>query len=120
MSSSLLHQRGNFSAIVYITFALLVSSWFFTDLLDLDSASYQILSHGIQSWTMIAETAPDAERSHVDQNFVFFERVSSAVGEGFLHARDPRLLRVSSVFGLFSPRLHGYRVALPRSSPSDL
>ena len=104
---------------IYIICTLLVCFYIFFDVLDLDGSDFPLKWHPLERTTLVAEVTQDAD-SVQSLN-------SPALWVGSFHAGPDRISASFTVpvneniilAGIHSARVHGYRIALPRSSTID-
>jgi len=105
--------------VIYIVCAVLVCSYIFFDVLDLDGSDFPLKQHPLERTAIVAEVAKDTVDAYSlakPETSVNLSVLSqSLAGE----ATRIRLMRVVVFAPFDSARTRGYRIALPRSSPSD-
>ncbi|HUK41760.1 MAG TPA: hypothetical protein VLX11_11965 [Candidatus Acidoferrales bacterium] len=113
------HHCSSLWRITYIVCAVLVCSYIFFDVLDLDGSDFPLKQHPLERTAIVAEVAKDTVHAYSLEKPEFSVNLpvlsQSLAGE----ATRARLMRVVAFAPLDSARTRGYRVALPRSSPSD-
>ena len=105
--------------VTYFICTLLVFSYILFEVLDLDGSNFSLNQHPLDRAAIIAEVAKDTARVYSVERpelWVDLARLSPAMpGE----AMWVRLTTTLTFMPLNSVRSRGYRIALPRSSPSD-
>jgi hypothetical protein len=102
----------------YLICTVLVFSYILFDVLDLDGSDFPLQPHPLQRTSIVAEVSKDVKRSHLPDrieprvDLVLFPIIS---GESLRF----RLTKVLTFSPVGFARTRGYRVALPRSSPTD-
>ena len=105
---------------IYIVCAVLVCSYIFFDVLDLDGSDFPLKQHPLERTATVSEVAKDTERVQLLNSHVLWV--------GSLHAGSVRIspgFMVPVAKNIILSRIHharrvnGYRVALPRSSTAD-
>ncbi len=113
-------SASRFYRILDIVCVLIVYSYVFFDVLDIDGSNFPRVLTPTQRFFLIAETVPVVDlrdfrelavlSGHIARPFTdLFERYSRLL-------RETKSLRLSS---LISIRIHGYRVGLPRDLVPD-
>jgi len=105
--------------VIYIVCAVLVCSYIFFDVLDLDGSDFPLKQHPLERTAIVAEVAKDTVHAYSLEKpetvISFFVLSLFLAGE----ATRARLMSRVAFAPLDSARTRGYRIALPRSSPSD-
>jgi len=102
---------------VYIVCTVLVFSYIFFDVLDLDGSDFPLKRHPLERTAIVAEVAKDTEHAFSVTELWFDLSVPSSATVS--EAVCIQFMRVLAFSPLATVRSRGYRVALPRSSPSD-
>ena len=105
--------------VIYIVCAVLVCSYIFFDVLDLDGSDFPLKQHPLERTAIVAEVAKDTVHAYSlekPETSINLSILSQCLAE---EATWARLMRVVAIAPLDSARARGYRIALPRSSPSD-
>jgi hypothetical protein len=112
------NHRSNFWRPIYLLCIFLFSFDVFSDLLNLDQSSFPLERHAVETLVMIADVPNNAEDAHpVEAASLLPGLVQSQAIRN--EAAYVRLTRIRNFRGRDPARIHGYRVALPRSSPPD-
>ena len=104
---------------IYIVCMLLVFSYILFDVLDLDGSDFPRPRAPIERSVVVAEVPKEIKQTYLSEGTEFWVDHSvlvPAMSGGSVHVRLTRALTFSP---LESVRTRGYRIALPRSSPSD-
>jgi hypothetical protein len=112
-------HRSTFWRAIYIICTVFVFSYVFFDVLDLDGSDFPLKRHPLERTVVVAKVATDTEHAysvHQPELRSDFAALSLAVSASLVFNR---VTRVSTFSPLNSARTRGYRVALPRSSPTD-
>lgn len=105
--------------VIYIACMVLVFSYIFFDVLDLDGSDFLPVRYPLKSCAVVNNVLKEIERSYLQQSTGLWVDRSSLWLDS---SADLAPLRYKELFRypvLDRSRDHGYRVALPRSSPSD-
>jgi hypothetical protein len=108
-----------FQRAIYIVCAVLVCSYIFFDVLDLDGSDFPLKQQPLERTAIVSEVAKDADCVQPLN--------SHELWVGSLHAGPDRISqsftsRVNEnirLSGIHRARVHRYRIALPRSSTID-
>jgi hypothetical protein len=104
---------------IYIVSMLLVFSYILFDVLDLDGSDFPRPRAPVERNVVVAEVPKEIKQAYLSERTELWVDhsvlVPSVSGES-VHVRLARMLTFSP---LESARTRGYRIALPRSSPSD-
>jgi hypothetical protein len=102
---------------IYVVCTLLVFSYILFEVLDLDGSSFPLEQYPLDRTAIVAEVAKDTARAYS------VERTERWLDLSTLSPGKPReamwLTRALTFSSLNFGRTRGYRIALPRSSPSD-
>jgi hypothetical protein len=112
-------HRSTFWRAIYIICTVFVVSYVFFDVLDLDGSDFPSKRHPLERTVVVDKVATDTEHAysvHQPELWSDFATLSLAVSGGVVINRVTRVLTFSP---LKSARIRGYRIALPRSSPTD-
>jgi len=113
------NQSSVFWRAINIACMVMVFSYIFFDVLDLDGSDFLPARYPVKSLAIVENTLKDIERSYLPQSTGLWVDFSILWPDNSV---DPVPLRYKELFRssvLDWSRDHGYRVALPRSSPSD-
>ena len=105
--------------VIYIACTMLVSSYIFFEVLDLDGSDFPSQRYPVKGAFLRANDLKDVERVYLQKSVEAWEDISQRFTntQGKFISLDPaQEVRIS---GLESAREHGYRAALPRSSLPD-
>jgi hypothetical protein len=103
----------------YAVCTLLVFSYILFEVLDLDGSNFPLKQYPLERTAIVAEVTQDTARAYLVERpelWVDFSTLSSGMPSEAKWVRLKRALTFSTVN---SVRTRGYRIALPRSSPSD-
>src|ERR1043166_85978 len=103
----------------YVVCTLLVFSYILFEVLDLDGSSFPLKQYPLDRAAIVAEVAKDTARAYSVEKIQLRGYLSQLLPSLHCQAMRVRLARAVIFSPLNSVRLHGYRVALPRSSPPD-
>lgn len=110
---------STFWRVIYIVCAVLVFSYIFFDVLDLDGSDFPLKRHPLERTAVVAEVAKDTEHAYSVGRPEVWPEVSILSSVLSSESARVRIMKVLT----FSPpafaRTRRYRIALPRSSPSD-
>ena len=101
---------------IYIACTLLISSYIFFDVLDLDGSDFGSRRYPVKGNVSVENGLEEVERSSLPESSEDISRHFTADQGELISVRSTKETRKSR---LESTRDHGYRVALPRSSVSD-
>jgi hypothetical protein len=104
---------------IYTVSMLVVFSYILFDVLDLDGSDFPRPRAPVERNVVIAEVPKDIKIAYCLDGTEFWVEHSLLVPAISGEAASVRLTRLLAFLPLDSARTHGYRVALPRSSPSD-
>jgi hypothetical protein len=110
---------SNFWRAIYIVCMVFVFSYIFFDVLDLDGSDSPFKRHPLERTAIVAEVAKDTVRAYSVERPELWVDLSTLFPALPCEAMWVRLTRTLTFSRLNSVRTHGYRIALPRSSPSD-
>jgi hypothetical protein len=113
------NQRSSFWRQIYLLCTFLVFSYVSFNLLDLDGSDFPLKRHSLERSVISAEVTEDTEHDYsVERPRLWPGPLmhSQAVPDEAVYIR---LTRIRTFSSRDSTRAHGYRVALPRSSPPD-
>ncbi len=117
----LLHFRvifpSRFHCVFYIVCVVLVCSYIFFDVLDLDGSNFPRLLTPVARAVIVAETLVVIEIQDTRKHAAPWGSVALLFTD--LFEKCSRLLWQTKATGLDSARSHGYRVGLPRDSVAD-
>ena len=103
----------------HVLCTLLVFSYILFDVLDLDGSDFPLKRHPLERSVIVAEVAKDTKDAYSVERpelWIDLSMLFPAMSEESVPLQFTRVLRFSP---LDSARTRGYRVALPRSSPTD-
>src|ERR1700740_1722595 len=103
----------------YLVCTLLVFSYILFEVLDVDGSNFPLNQYPLDPTAIVAEAAKNTARFYSVEESELAEVVSAlyqAIANEMLWARIAQTVTFSS---LNSVRSRGYRIALPRSSPSE-
>lgn len=112
-------ESSIFLKLVYITCTVIVFSYIFFEVLDVDGSNFPLRQYPGKSSVVVANALKDIERSYLSG---LVELCRDSVPPSMVVQTDSILLHRAGEPGPLvrdSSRYHGYRVALPRSSTSD-
>jgi hypothetical protein len=120
MAQTNLHSWSTFKKLTFFASVFFILSYICFDILDLDESNLAAKSHPVRRVIVMAEAEAPTEFDHSFQfnvePFPFFTAtVLTHVADSLTATQD----RGFASSRLNFQRLRGYRVALPRSSPSD-
>ena len=108
-----------FSRAIYVVCMFVVFSYILFDVLDLDGSDFPRPRAPVERNVVVAEVPKDIKLvCCLDRTDLWVEHsllAPTVSGEGV----SVRLTSLSAFLPFDSPRAHRYRIALPRSSPSD-
>jgi hypothetical protein len=104
---------------IYLICTVIVFSYIFFDVLDLDGSDFPLKRHPLERTAIVAEVAKDTDHAYSEGRPELWVDVSTLSQAFSGHTLSIRLARQSRFSPLDSARTRGYRIALPRSSPSD-
>jgi hypothetical protein len=104
---------------IYLICMVIVFSYIFFDVLDLDGSDFPLKRHPLERTAIVAEVAKDTDHAYSVGRPELRVDVSTLSQAFSGHTLSIRLARQSRFSPLDSARTRGYRIALPRSSPSD-
>ena len=113
------NQSSVFWRVINIACMVIVFSYIFFDVLDLNGSDFLPARYPVKSSAIVNNVLKDIERSYLPQSKGLWVGFSTLWPASLV---DPVPLRYKELFrssALDWFRDHGYRVALPRSSPSD-
>ncbi len=103
----------------YIICTLLVFSYILFEVLDLDGSNFPLNQLPLDRTAIVAEVIKETPRVYLLERAEFWaEFLSLSLGPP-REALWARLVRALTFSPLSTVRIRGYRIALPRSSPSD-
>jgi hypothetical protein len=104
---------------IYVVCIAFVFSYIFFDVLDLDGSDFPRSRAPVERNVVVAEVSKEIKQAYFpDKTELWVDQlalVPAISGESV----DVRLTRALTFSPLDSARTHGYRIALPRSSPPD-
>jgi hypothetical protein len=104
---------------IYVVCIAFVFSYIFFDVLDLDGSDFPRSRAPVERNVVVAEVSKEIKHAYFpDKTELWVDQlalVPAISGESV----DVRLTRALTFSPLDSARTHGYRIALPRSSPPD-
>jgi len=103
----------------YLVCTLLVFSYILFEVLDIDGSNFPLNPHPLDRTAIVAEVANDAARFYSIEKSELSHDVSLLAQAIAYETLWGRLAQAFTFKPLNSVRTRGYRVALPRSSPSD-
>lgn len=108
-----------FRRVVYIVCTVIVFSYIFFDVLDLDGSNFPLPLSPVKSSVIVSDVQKNIQRSYLSGLTELWDHLFALPvdGQTDLVPSDPAKKPKPSV--LDSSRDRGYRVALPRSSTSD-
>src|SRR5215467_8783797 len=104
---------------IYIVCMLVVFSYILFDVLDLDGSDFPRPRAPVERNVVVAEVPKEIKQAYLSERtelWVDHSVLVPATPDESVHVRLTRMLTFSP---LESARTRGYRIALPRSSPSD-
>lgn len=104
---------------IYIVSMLLVFSYILFDVLDLDGSDFPRPRAPVERNVVVAEVPKDIKHAYLSERTELWVDHSVPVPAMFDESVHVRLTRMLTFSPLESARTRGYRIALPRSSPSD-
>ena len=104
---------------VYLICTLVVFSYIFFDVLDIDGSDFPLTRHPLERTVIVAEVAKDTARAYSVDRPELWGDLSTLARAIPCEAMWVRFTRALTFSHLNSVRTRGYRIALPRSSPSD-
>ncbi|HEV8342830.1 MAG TPA: hypothetical protein VGR30_10715 [Candidatus Binatia bacterium] len=113
------HRSPVLWRVIYIACTVLISSYIFCDVLDLDGSDFASRQHPVKGNVLVVKGLEEVECSSLPKSLEASEDISrhftANQGEltSFYSTEELRKSRLKST------RDHGYRVALPRSSVPD-
>ena len=118
MAQTNLHSWSTFKKLTFFASVFFILSYICFDILDLDESNLAAKSHPVRRVIVMAEAPTEFDHSFQFnvEPFPFFTATVLTHVADILTARQDRDFKSSR---LNFQRLHGYRLALPRSSPSD-
>ena len=120
MARTNLHSWSTFKKLTFFASVFFILSYICFDILDLDESNLAAKSHPVRRVIVMAEAETPTEFDHSFQfnvePFPFFTATVLTHVADILTATQDSEFKSSR---LNFQRLHGCRVALPRSSPSD-
>jgi hypothetical protein len=104
---------------IYIVSMLLVFSYILFDVLDLDGSDFPRPRAPVERNVVVAEVPKEIKQAYLSERTELWVDHSVLVPAMFDESVHVRLTRMLTFSPLESARTRGYRIALPRSSPSD-
>jgi len=104
---------------IYLICTVIVFSYIFFDVLDIDGSDFPLKRHPLERTVIVAEVAKDTVRAYSVERTEFWVDLSTLSLAMHCEAMWGRLTRALTFSRPNSIRTRGYRIALPRSSPSD-
>jgi|SRR6266852_1659764 len=104
---------------IYLICTVIVFSYIFFDVLDIDGSDFPLKRHPLERTVIVAEVAKDTVRAYSVERPELWVDLSTLSLAMPCEAMWGRLTRALTFSRLNSIRTRGYRIALPRSSPSD-
>jgi hypothetical protein len=104
---------------IYLVSTLLVFSYVLFEVLDLDGSNFPLKQFALERAAVVAEVVKDTVGAYAVEKAALPDHLFTAFFHSPGEAMWIRLTRVLSFSSLKSLRTHRYRIALPRSSPSD-
>jgi hypothetical protein len=104
---------------IYLICTVIVFSYIFFDVLDLDGSDFPLKRQPLERTAIVAEVAKDTDHAYSVGRPELRVDVSTLSQAFSGHTLSIRLAGQSRFSPLDSARTRGYRIALPRSSPSD-
>ena len=108
-----------FRRVIYIACAVIVFSYIFFDVLDLDGSNFPLPLSPVKSSAIVSDVQKDIKRSYLSGLTELWEPLSALPVDGQTDLVPPDPAKKPGPSGLDSSRGRGYRVALPRSSIED-
>ena len=104
---------------IYVVCIAFVFSYIFFDVLDLDGSDFPRPRAPVEMNVVVAEVSKEIKQAYFpDKTELWVDRLA-LVPSISSESVDLRLTRALTFSPLDSARTHGYRIALPRSSPPD-
>jgi hypothetical protein len=104
---------------IYVVCIAFVFSYIFFDVLDLDGSDFPQPRAPVERNVVVAEVSKEIKQAYFpDKTELWVDRLA-LVPSISSESVDLRLTRALTFSPLDSARTHGYRIALPRSSPPD-
>jgi hypothetical protein len=110
------HHGSKFWRAIYIVWTVLVCSYIFFDVLDLDGSNFPLKQQPLERTAIVPEVTTDADHAATPQRPELRVDFSMRLQEVSCESAWLQLMRISIFSCLVSVRGHGYRVSLPRSS----
>ena len=104
---------------IHIASILLVCSYIFFDVLDLDGSDFPRLLHPVQKTIIVALVPCEAELFNSPKPLVRADSTLIPITDRAGRFTSPHQAKLLILSSLFSARAHGYRVSLARNSLSD-
>ena len=104
---------------IYVVCIAFVFSYIFFDVLDLDGSDFPRSRAPVERNVVVAEVSKEIKQAYFpDKTELWVDQLAlvPAISGESVHVRLTRALTFSP---FDSARTHGYRIALPRSSPPD-
>jgi len=117
--SDLYHRRSKAWRALYFVCTLLVSSYLFFEVLDLDGSNFPLKQFAVGRTAAISEAGRECDVARCPENLVLRGRLAKLSVGAHGVATQGQLARARKFSTVKLVRSHGYRIALPRSSPSD-
>ena len=105
--------------VTFLIASLLVFSYLFFEVLDLDGSSFPFRQFSLDRSIIVAEVVNESEAASWAGKILPRADVALLALPVVLDAIREHAVRAARLSGLHAARSHGYRMALPRSSPSD-
>src|SRR5229473_8007427 len=104
---------------IYIVCMVVVFSYIFFDVLDLDGSDFPLKRHPFERTAIVTKVANDTDHAYAVGRPELSVDVRTLSRSFSGHTLWVRVTRESRFSALVSARTRGYRIALPRSSPTD-
>jgi hypothetical protein len=108
-----------FWRVIYIVCTILVFSYIFFEVLDLDGSDFPLKRHPLERTVIVAEVAKDTEQAYPLGRLELWANVSILASVLPSELARFHIMQVLIFATPVFARSRGYRIALPRSSPSD-
>src|SRR5262245_16777014 len=110
---------SRFWRVIFIVCMPLVFSYILFDVLDLDGSDVPRPRAPVERNVVVAEVPKEIKQAYLSERTELWVDHSVVVPAMFDESVHVRLTRMLTFSPLESARTRGYRIALPRSSPSD-
>jgi hypothetical protein len=104
---------------VHIVSTILVCSYIFFDVLDLDGSDFPRFLRPVQKTIIVALVASEAELFNSPKPLVRADSTLIPITDEAARFTSPQQAKLLILSSLFSARAHGYRVSLARNFLSD-